>query len=103
MRRPTASPHWKRAPFGVSGAGAPQAATGIELSVIAAVILGGTSLTGGKGTIWGAFLGVLILGTLNNGLTLMQVNSYYQEVARGTVLLFAVGLDQLRVQWANRG
>jgi ribose transport system permease protein len=84
------------------GAGAPQAATGIELSVIAAVILGGTSLTGGKGTIWGAFLGVLILGTLNNGLTLMQVNSYYQEVARGTVLLFAVGLDQLRVQWANR-
>jgi ribose transport system permease protein len=84
------------------GAGAPQAATGIELSVIAAVILGGTSLTGGKGTIWGAFLGVLILGTLNNGLTLLQVNSYYQEVARGTVLLFAVGLDQLRVQWANR-
>lgn len=86
------------------GAGSPQVSTtGIELSVIAAVILGGTSLTGGKGTIWGAFLGVLILGTLNNGLTLLQVNSNFQDVARGAVLLFAVGLDQLRVQWANRG
>lgn len=85
------------------GAGSPQVATtGIELSVIAAVILGGTSLTGGKGTIWGAFLGVLILGTLNNGLTLLQVNSNFQDVARGAVLLFAVGLDQLRVQWASK-
>ncbi|RYG58926.1 ABC transporter permease, partial [bacterium] len=53
----------------MTGAGAPASAQGIELSVIAAVILGGTSLTGGKGTIWGTMLGVLILGTLNNGLT----------------------------------
>ncbi len=85
------------------GAGAPQAAAGIELSVIAAVILGGTSLSGGKGTIGGTLLGVLILGTLNNGLTLLNVSSYYQEVARGAVLLLAVGLDQLRVRLANRG
>ncbi len=83
--------------------GAPAAAAGIELSVIAAVILGGTSLSGGKGTIGGTLLGVLILGTLNNGLTLLNVSSYYQEVARGTVLLLAVGLDQLRLRLAARG
>ena len=84
------------------GAGAPAAASGIELSVIAAVILGGTSLSGGKGTIAGTLLGVLILGTLNNGLTLLNVSSYYQDVARGVVLLLAVGLDQLRLQLAAR-
>ena len=85
------------------GAGAPAAAEGIELSVIAAVILGGSSLSGGKGTIGGTLLGVLILGTLNNGLTLLNVSSYYQEIARGVVLLLAVGLDQLRLRWSQRG
>ncbi len=84
------------------GAGAPTAAAGIELSVIAAVILGGTSLSGGKGTIAGTLLGVLILGTLNNGLTLLNVPTQYQEVARGVVLLLAVGLDQLRLRLAKR-
>ena len=68
-----------------------------------AVILGGSSLSGGKGTIGGTLLGVLILGTLNNGLTLLNVSSYYQEIARGVVLLLAVGLDQLRLRWSQRG
>ena len=77
-------------------AGAPQAATGIELSVIAAVILGGTSLAGGSGSMVGTLLGVLIMGTLNNGLTLLSVNAYYQEIIRGSVLLLAVALDQWR-------
>ena len=84
------------------GAGAPASSSGLELSVIAAVILGGTSLSGGKGTIAGTLLGVLILGTLNNGLTLLNVSSYYQDVARGVVLLLAVGLDQLRLRVASR-
>jgi ribose transport system permease protein len=79
------------------GAGTPQAAFGLELSVIAAVILGGTSLAGGKGTLFGTLLGVLILGTLNNGMVLLSISSYYQQVAQGFVLLLAVGLDQLRL------
>ena len=69
---------------------------GLELNVIAAVILGGTSLSGGKGSIWGTLLGVLIMGTLNNGMTLLQFSSPSQLVAQGVVLLLAVGLDQLR-------
>ncbi|MEA3336033.1 MAG: ABC transporter permease [Chloroflexota bacterium] len=80
------------------GAGAPQAATGLEISVIAAVILGGTSLAGGKGTILGTLIGVLILGTLTNGMILLGVSAYYQQIAQGLVLLLAVGMDQLRTR-----
>lgn len=79
------------------GAGAPQAAFGLELSVIGAVVLGGTSLAGGKGTLFGTLIGVLILGTLNNAMVLLSMSSYYQQVAQGLVLLLAVGLDQLRL------
>jgi len=79
------------------GAAAPQASIGLELSVIAAVVLGGTSMGGGKGNLFGTFIGVLILGTLNNGMVLLSVSSYYQQVAQGFVLLLAVGLDQLRL------
>jgi putative xylitol transport system permease protein len=78
-------------------AAAPQAAQGYELSVIAAVVLGGTSLAGGKGTILGTFIGVLILATLNNGMTLLSLSTDYQQIIQGAVLLLAVGLDQLRV------
>lgn len=83
-------------------AAAPQAATGLELSVIAAVVLGGTSLSGGKGTILGTLLGVLILGTLNNGMTLLSLSTDYQQIIQGVVLLLAVGLDQLRVAASRR-
>ncbi len=78
-------------------AGAPQAAFGLELSVIAAVVLGGTSLAGGKGSLLGTLVGVLILGTLNNGMTLLSLSSYYQQISQGLVLLLAVGLDQFRL------
>jgi ribose/xylose/arabinose/galactoside ABC-type transport system permease subunit len=79
----------------------PKAADGLELTVIAAVILGGCNLSGGKGSILGTLLGVLILRTLDNGLVLAGVSSYYQEVARGAVLLLAVGFDQLRARRAR--
>jgi ribose transport system permease protein len=80
------------------GAAAPNAVGGYLLTVIAAIILGGTSLFGGRGSVWGTLLAVLILGTLNNGLTLLNVSSFWQDVTKGTVLLLAVGLDQLRVR-----
>ncbi len=78
------------------GASFPKAADGLELAAIAAVILGGASLAGGKGTILGTLLGVLILRILDNGLIIANVSSYYQQVARGLVLLLAVGFDQIR-------
>jgi ribose transport system permease protein len=84
-------------------AGAPQAATGLEFTVIAAVVLGGTSLAGGKGTLIGSFIGVFILRTLDNGLILTNVSSYYQEVARGAVLIVAVGFDQIRSRFGRSG
>ena len=79
-------------------AASPNTASGLELSVVAAVILGGASLNGGRGTIVGTVLGVLILGTLNNGLTILSISSFWQEVARGLVLILAVGLDQVRLR-----
>lgn len=82
------------------GAAAPNAAGPHLLTVIAAIILGGTSLSGGRGSVWGTLIAVLILGTLNNGLTLMNVTSFWQDVTRGVVLILAVGFDGLRQRMA---
>lgn len=82
------------------GAAAPNAAGPHLLTVIAAIILGGTSLQGGRGSVWGTLVAVLILGTLNNGLTLMNVTSFWQDVTRGVVLILAVGFDGLRQRMA---
>jgi ribose/xylose/arabinose/galactoside ABC-type transport system permease subunit len=70
------------------------------LTVIAAIILGGTSLYGGRGSVWGTVLAVLILGTLNNGLTLLDVSSFCKEITRGVVLISAVAFDQIRTRAA---
>ncbi len=80
------------------GASSPIAATGLELSVVTAVILGGASLAGGRGTIIGTALGLLIIGVLNNGLILLNVDPFWQEVAQGTLLIAAVSFDQLRIR-----
>ena len=76
--------------------GQPNAGLGFELQVIAAVILGGISLTGGVGTLGGAFIGILILTVLNNGLVLLNVSSFYHDIARGVVIILAVYLDGRR-------
>ena len=78
------------------GAALPQSGAGTEMATISAVILGGISLAGGKGKISGTILGVLILQVINNGLTLLSVNAYFQMVVSGTVLLLAVLIDIVR-------
>ncbi|MCW2932081.1 MAG: Monosaccharide transporter rane protein family [Actinomycetia bacterium] len=82
-------------------AASPEAATGLELTVITAIVLGGASLSGGRGTIQGTLVGLLIIGVLNDGLTLLNVNSFYQEVASGVLLIIAVSFDQLRRRLAG--
>ncbi|MED3624478.1 ribose ABC transporter permease RbsC [Neobacillus thermocopriae] len=72
----------------------PTAGTSYELDAIAAVVLGGTSLSGGKGRIFGTLIGALIIGTLNNGLNLLGVSSFYQMVVKGIVIIIAVLLDR---------
>ncbi len=77
------------------GSGTGTTATGMELDVIAATIIGGTSLFGGKGRIWGTFIGVLFLGIIGNGMTLMNVSEYWQYVVRGGLIVGAVMLSQV--------
>jgi sugar transport system permease protein len=77
------------------GSGTGTTATGLELDVIAAVIIGGTSLFGGKGRIWGTLIGVLFLGCISNGMTLLNVSEYWQYVVRGGIILGAVLLNQV--------
>ena len=79
----------------VSGAIGGSAGLFLELDAIAAAIIGGTSLSGGRGRVLGALLGALLMGSLNNGMSLMNVPTFYQDTARGIVLLLAVAIDQL--------
>ena len=76
------------------GSASPNAGTGFELDAIAAVVLGGTSLSGGEGSVIGTIIGAMIICVLNNGLNLMNVSPFYQLIVKGFVILLAVMLDK---------
>ncbi|MYK33173.1 MAG: ABC transporter permease, partial [Boseongicola sp. SB0670_bin_30] len=78
--------------------GDPTAGLSYELLAITAAIIGGTNLFGGRGSILGTMIGALIMGVLQNGLNLMAVQAYYQQMAIGAVLIAAVWLDQIRTR-----
>ncbi|MFV0452418.1 MAG: ABC transporter permease [Propioniciclava sp.] len=75
------------------GSGQPSMGTGLELDAIAAVVLGGTSLAGGRGKISGTVIGCILVAVLSNGLTLLNVSSYWQMVVKGLIIVLAVILD----------
>lgn len=72
----------------------PDAGTGFEMDAIAAVVLGGTSLAGGRGRLFGTLIGALIIGSLNNGMNLLGISSFYQQIVKGIVIVIAVLLDR---------
>ena len=82
--------------------GQPTAGDGAEMDAIAAVVVGGTSMSGGSGRLGGTLIGVLIIGVLNNGLNLMGVDSNWQYIVKGFVILLAVYVDFIRNRKAGR-
>jgi inositol transport system permease protein len=76
------------------GSGQPGQGVGIELDAIAAAVIGGTSLAGGIGTIWGTIVGALIIGVLDNGLILLNVDQYWITIVKGAIIVVAVIIDQ---------
>jgi inositol transport system permease protein len=74
--------------------GQPNAGIGYELDAIAAVVIGGTSLSGGVGGVSGTILGALLMGVINNGLDLLNVSSYYQQIVKGVIIVGAVWMDR---------
>jgi erythritol transport system permease protein len=73
-----------------------------ELNAIAAVVLGGTSLSGGRGAMWGTIVGALVIGVLTNGLVLLGVQEFWKKVITGLVIILAVVLDQLQERLQQR-
>jgi ribose/xylose/arabinose/galactoside ABC-type transport system permease subunit len=77
-------------------AGESIAGVGYELDVIASVVIGGTSLMGGRGSVWGTFIGALLIGTIDNGMNLLIIPAYWQLVVKGLIIIGAALLDRLR-------
>ena len=80
---------------GIQGSAMLTAGNNLELNAIAACVIGGTSLMGGRGTVFGAILGALIMQRLDNGMSLLNFENYLQFIVKGTVLVAAVGIDML--------
>jgi ribose/xylose/arabinose/galactoside ABC-type transport system permease subunit len=78
--------------------GQPNAGVGFEFSIIAAVILGGTSLSGGKGSLLGSLIGITLLRFVTNGMIMMNIDSYWQNVVSGAVIILAVAVDSYRAK-----
>ena len=74
--------------------GQPAGGDGYELDAITAAVIGGASLSGGKGSVFGSFIGILVVGILTNGLDLLNVSSYYQQIIKGAIILLAVLADR---------
>jgi len=72
------------------------AGQGYELDVIAAVVIGGTSLNGGRGSVWGTLIGALLIGVINNGMNLLGIPPYFQLLVKGFIIIGAVLIDRLR-------
>lgn len=82
--------------------GQPNAGLTWEFEAITAAVIGGVSITGGKGKVIGVFFGAILIGLLTNGMTLLNVSSYYQQIIKGTVLVAAIGLDVYKTKKANK-
>lgn len=76
--------------------GQPSAGSGMELDAIAACVIGGTSTTGGKGRLWGTFVGALIMGIITNGMNLLNISTNWQLIVQGAIIIIAVGLDRIK-------
>ena len=83
------------------GTAEPDAAVGLELDVIAATIIGGASLSGGRGSILGAFLGAALLGVMRNAFVLLQLSSFLQTIGTGVIIILAVLFDRLRLRYTS--
>ena len=81
------------------GAATSDAGRMLELDAIAAAVIGGTSLMGGRGTVWGAILGAAVMASLDNGMSLLNTESYWQGIIKGGILVAAVTID---IVWRNR-
>lgn len=82
----------------LTASASPSSATNLAMEGISAVVLGGASMSGGKGNVLGTILGIIMLGTISNGLTLLNLSQYWQDIARGAILLFAVGMDTMKAR-----
>ena len=83
------------------GSAAAMLGSGFEMDAIAAVVLGGTSMSGGVGTVGGTFIGILIIGVITNGLNLMGINAFWQDVFKGLIIMAAVVFDVMRKRKKN--